>query len=70
MRKAGFFLLGAVVGLVICFMVVYLSGVVLEYLGIRLYESEADQQRNFNVFLLVSAIASTIGGLLVAKKYA
>lgn len=70
MKKAAFFLIGVVVGLVSCFFIIYLSGVLLEYLGIQLYESEVDQQRNFNMFLVISAIASIVGGLLFVKKIA
>lgn len=68
MRKITFFLLGTAVGLAICILLVYLSGIILEYMGIQLYESEADQQRNFNIVLVVAVIASVFGGLFFAKK--
>jgi hypothetical protein len=69
-KKVSFFLIGAVLGFLVCLTAVYFSGVVLEHFGIRLYASEADQQRNLNVFLIVSAIVSVLSGLLLAKKRA
>ena len=70
MKKGAFFLLGVAVGLVACFLTLYLSGTVLEYFGMRMYENESDQQRNFNLFLLVSAVLSLCSGLLFARKFA
>jgi hypothetical protein len=43
---------------------VYVCGLVLAELGIRLYHSEADQQRNFNIVVTVSVIAAIVGGWL------
>jgi len=68
MKKISLFLIGAVVGLVACFILIYISGMLFEYLGVQLYDSEADQQRNFNIYLVVSAISSLVVGILFAKK--
>lgn len=69
MKKVTFFLMGAIVGIAVCFAVLYLSGALSEILGIKLYESEADQQRNFNIFLIVSAISMLASGYLFVKKF-
>ena len=70
MKKTMFFVLGAMVGISVCFIVLYLSGSIFEYFGIRFYESESDQQRNFNIFLVASTVCSLISGYLFAKKFA
>lgn len=68
MKKIALFFLGAMVGLIICFVVVYLSGTLFEYFGVQLYRSESDQQRNFNIFIVVSVASSLLAGLLLVKK--
>lgn len=68
-KKLALFFVGALVGVVVCWALVYLSGLVFEYMGVRLYESEADQQRNFNLVLLFSAMAFLAGGVFATKKY-
>ncbi len=69
MKKIGLFFSGVTVGLILCFFLVYLSGTLFEYFNIQLYESESDQQRNFNIFLFFSAISSFLTGLLFVKKF-
>ena len=70
MKKIIYFTLGAFVGLIISIAILYTSGYILESLDMLLYESEADQQRNFNIFLVVSVLISIIGGVLFVKKIA
>lgn len=70
MKKVIFFLIGSIVGIVVCFAVLYVSGSIFESLGIQLYESESDQQRNFNIFLIASVISALISGYYFAKKFA
>lgn len=70
MKKVALFFVGAVVGFILCFAILYLSGMAIEYFGIRLYASEADQQRNLNAFLIVSGIVSFLSGFFLAKKQA
>ena len=69
MKKATFFVIGAIVGVVVCFLLLYVTGSVLENFGIRLYESESDQQRNFNIFLVASAVSAIVSGYFFAKKF-
>lgn len=69
MRKATFFTLGAILGVAVCFFLLYVTGSVLEHFGIRLYESELDQQRNFNLFLLASAVSAIVSGYFFAKRF-
>lgn len=68
MKRLAFFLVGAAAGFVGCFVLLYLSGLVLAHLGVQLYASEADQQRNFNVFLFVGSAAAVVAGILAARK--
>ncbi len=70
MKKLGFFILGAILGVVACFLLLYATGSILDFLGISLYKSEMEQQRNFNIFLVVSAISAIISGYIFTKKYA
>ncbi len=69
MKKTGLFFLGIIVGLIISFALVYLSGTLFEYFNIQLYESESEQQRNFNIFLVISMMFSFLAGLLFVKKF-
>lgn len=69
MKKVTFFLIGALVGIVVCFAILYVSGSVLENFSIQLYESESDQQRNFNIFLITSAISALASGYFFARKF-
>jgi len=70
MKKAGLFLLGAVLGLMVSVLVLYVSGMALEYFAFRLYENEFDQQRNFNLFLAFGAIVSLCSGVFCARRFA
>lgn len=70
MKKFSGFVAGALVAMLACFAIFYLSGVVLDGVGIDLYASEADQQRNFNMFLATSAVCGIVGGFLLLQKLA
>lgn len=70
MKKVALFTVGAFAGLILCFVVFYISGLAFESFGISLYESESDQQRNFNVFLVASVVSFFAGGVVCAKKFA
>jgi hypothetical protein len=70
MRNAIFFIVGAMIGMVVCFFVLYAIGFVFEYFDIRFYESESDPQRNFNVFIIISAVFSILIGYFFTKKIA
>lgn len=69
MKKAFFFVFGAIIGVVVCFLLLYLTGSVFEHFGVRLYESESDQQRNYNLFLVASAIFAIVSGYYFARKF-
>jgi len=68
MRKIIRFIVGAIIGIVLCFVLFYISGYVFEALGINLYESESEQQRNFNIFLVLSLVFALVGGYVLSKK--
>lgn len=68
MKKIIFFFIGSTLGLVVSVVLLFMSGYMLEYFNIQLYESEYDQQKNFNIFLLVSLIISLLSGMFAVKK--
>jgi uncharacterized membrane protein YciS (DUF1049 family) len=69
MHKAAFFILGFCIGVLVCTLLFYGLGVAFEKLAVRLYESEADQQRNFNIFIVASLISGVVGGVLFSKRF-
>jgi len=70
MKKIILFILGGIVGCILFFTFFYMSGFLFEILGIVLYESESDQQRNFNIFIILSAVFSIVGGWFFVRKFA
>ena len=64
MKKISFALLGALAGCLLVGAALFLSGAVLQWMDIRLFASEADQQRNFNVALSIAAVCGVVGGWL------
>ena len=63
------FTIGFFVGAFLTYGTIYLFGAVLNELGINLYNSESEQQRNFNIFIAVWLIVSLSSGYLVAKRW-
>ena len=61
------FILGFVVGVIIAFAITYAFGLSLEALGISLYDSESDQQRNFNIYVIFSLLVAAIVGYFATK---
>ena len=59
--------LGALLGSTLIWGIVYLSGLVLEKIGVQLYHSESDQQRNFNIVIAIWMIFAIVGGWLGYK---
>lgn len=51
MKSIVIFMLSFLVSSALFFAFIYVLGYLIEQLGISLYESEADQQRNFNVVI-------------------
>ena len=67
MKRLALFVLGFFVGLVVVFVVFYGLGYILELFGIQLYESEADQQRNFNIYIGFSILGGFLSGYYFCK---
>ncbi|PIE83147.1 MAG: hypothetical protein CSA09_03530 [Candidatus Contendobacter odensis] len=67
MKKFLLFLAGAVAGILVSFCLAYVSGYILENMGVILYKSESDQQRNFNIFIILGLVVSLIFGWLSVR---
>ena len=61
------FIIGFIVGSLIVFSFTYLFGYIVGEMGIRLYESESDQQRNFNIVFVIWLITSITLGYFSTK---
>ena len=70
MKKLGLFISGFIAGLIIVFVFFYALGHGLEYLDIQLYESESDQQRNFNIYVVTSLVVGLLVGYLFNRWFA
>lgn len=64
MRSALFTALGCLAGILLAAVLVYLSGMAVEALGIKIYDSEFDQQRNFNLALAFTLVVAVLGAWL------
>jgi len=62
MRKISFTLIGAILGCLLVAGIVFASGAILQSMDLRLYDSEADQQRNFNIVMTAAAAFCALGG--------
>ena len=69
MKVAAYVLVGALAGFLIAIASVYLLGVTVEAIGIRLYYSEADQQRNFNVAFAFVIGCALLGGWMGYRRH-
>ena len=63
------FISGFFIGTLLVFAITYSVGLLLENIGIVLYDSESDQQRNFNFFVLIWLILSITSGYLATKLW-
>ncbi len=61
------FIMGFVVGGVVAFVLAYAFGIAMEAMNMSLYDSESDQQRNFNIFILFSLISALFCGYLFIR---
>jgi H+/Cl- antiporter ClcA len=68
MKAAAYSVLGALIGLCVTAAFVYFAGLVVDALGVTLYHSEADQQRNFNVALVIVAVSAVLGAWLGYRR--
>ncbi|MCP5014977.1 MAG: hypothetical protein GY938_06785 [Ketobacter sp.] len=67
-KKLAVFIVAFLVVSFLYFSLVYLIGLLLQEVGIALYDSESDQQRNFNVVLGVWLAVSVGAGVWRIKK--
>lgn len=67
MKIITFTILGALFGTIFIGGIVYFSGYLFQTMGIQLYHSESDQQRNFNIAFIVWIIFTIVGAWLGYK---
>ena len=70
MKKVFFFIVFFILGFTVTLGCIYLFGVLASKFGVVLYESEYDQQRNFNIAFAFTFLCSFISGVVGVKKYA
>lgn len=70
MRKTIFFILGFCSGVCVCVMLMFALSTLLNLFSIQLYDSELDQQRNFNFFVIASLFFGLISGVFTSKRFA
>jgi len=61
------FISGFVIGSILVFVLIYAIGYILELAGIILYDSENDQQKNFNIAMVIWLLVSVASGYLATK---
>lgn len=61
------FILGFIGGCVVAYFLTYAFGMLMDTIGVQMYDSESDQQRNFNVFLIFTLLVSILFGYLATK---
>ena len=61
------FVVGFIIGAFFAFLLVYAFGLLMENMSVSLYNSESDQQRNFNIFIGFSLVVALITGYLATK---
>lgn len=69
MRKTALFIIGFCVGACVCLLLIFALGMLLNQFSIQLYASEADQQRNFNLFVIATLIIGFICGISTLKRF-
>ena len=61
------FIGGFFIGSIVIYALIYGIGSILENNGVVLYESERDQQRNFNITMIAWLIGASITGYLFTR---
>lgn len=61
------FLGGFIFGAILAFLLTYTFGLIMESMSLSLYDSESDQQRNFNIFIGFAFVTALITGYLATK---
>lgn len=67
-KRLIWFFVGFLGSSVIYFALVYIFGLALSNLEISLYNSESDQQRNFNIVMGIWLLFGIFGGWFLSKK--
>ena len=68
MKKIMWLFLGFALATLAYFALVYIVGILAENLRFSLYNSESDQQRNFNIVMSFWVIISTVAGFILSVK--
>ena len=61
------FIIGFVLGSIALFVLIYIAGFTLDAAGITLFDSEDDQQRNFNIIMILWLVVAFASGGLTIK---
>ena len=61
------FILGFVGGCVVAYFLTYAFGMLMNMIGLQLFDSESDQQRNFNIFIIFTLLVAIVSGYLATK---
>jgi len=61
------FIGGFIAGSIVAFILLYAFGYFMESMNISLYNSESEQQRNFNIFLIFTFVLAIISGYFATK---
>ena len=61
------FIAGSLFGVIAALVVAYSFGFLMDSMGVSLYSSESDQQRNFNIFLGFTIFLALVFGYLGTK---
>jgi Kef-type K+ transport system membrane component KefB len=69
MKRILLFILFFIIGFIAAIALVYLSGYFAVEFGIALYESEYDQQRNFNIAIVFTFLFALFSGIIGSKKF-
>jgi len=62
------FIIGFVLGSLALFALVYTAGFVLNAVGIMLFDSEDDQQRNFNIIVILWLVVALPSGWFATRR--
>lgn len=61
------FLGGFIIGVIIAFFITYGFGYVMEIMQVSLYDSEADLQRNLNIYIAFTLLVAIACGYISTK---
>ena len=61
------FILGFIGGCIAAYLLTYAFGMIMNMVGVQLFDSESDQQRNFNIFLIFTLLVAVVTGYLATR---